>query len=201
VFGIGMQKTGTTSLHHAFQTLGLDSWHWKSNRQAWRIWCEMNNRGRSNLLEQSYALCDNPIPMLYQKLDKAYPGSKFILTMLSDEAWLKSAECLFDPCRNPYYDWDKQPFSHLIHEALYGRRTFDKTVFLRRYHCHNDGVMRYFRDRPGDLLSMNMSELTSPACWAKLCLFLNKPVPDVPYPHAHKDVDSSNRHFVHAGDL
>lgn len=130
IFGIGFQKTGTTSLHHAFTALGLDSWHWKSNRQAWRIFAEMTNLGRSVLLEQSYTLCDNPIPLLYQKLDKAYPNSKFILTKLSDEKWLAAMECLYDPNRNPFWDWDKQPFSNRIHHALYGRTDFDREVML-----------------------------------------------------------------------
>jgi hypothetical protein len=199
VFGIGMHKTGTSSLHIAFQTLGLDSWHWKSNKQAWRIFSEMNSLGRSPLLEQSYALCDNPIPILYQKLDRAYPGAKFILTMLSDEKWLAAVECLFDPDRNPYYDWDKQPFSHLIHEAIYGQRHLDKTVFLARYHRHNRDVLEYFRNRPGDLLVMNMSE---DAGWKELCSFLGKPIPSSPYPHAHKDQPPKNYgHWTHAGDL
>ena len=189
VFGIGMHKTGTTSLHHAFTALGLDSWHWKSNKQAWRIFSEMNQLGRSVLLEQSYALCDNPIPLLYEKLDKAYPNSKFILTKLSDEKWLDAVECLYDPNRNPFWDWDKQPFSNLIHHALYGRTDFDRETMLARYHQHNREVLAYFKDRPDDLLVMEMSQ---GAGWPELCGFLGKPIPSIPYPHSHKDQPPKN---------
>ena len=200
IFGIGMHKTGTTSLHHAFSILGLDSWHWKSNRQAWRIFREMSDLGRSNLLEESYALCDNPIPLLYERLDRAYPGSKFILTTLSDERWLDAVECLFDPQRNPYWDWDKQPFSNRIHRALYGRTDFDRETMLARYHKHNDDVLDYFKNRPDDLLRMPMSE---GAGWKELCDFLGKPIPTVDYPHAHKDTPKywNARHTLHAGDF
>lgn len=201
IFGIGMHKTGTTSLHHAFQTLGLDSWHWKSNRQAWRIFREMNDFGRSNLLEESYALCDNPIPMLYEKLDRAYPGSKFILTTLSDEKWLAAVECLYDPQRNPYWDWDKQPFSNRIHQALYGRTDFHRETMLARYHKHNHDVMEYFcRHKQDDFLVMNMSR---GAGWEDLCNFLGKPIPSIPYPHAHKDQPKywQSRDQLHSGDL
>lgn len=198
IFGIGFHKTGTTSLHHAFTALGFDSWHWKSNKEAWRIFSEMNAGGRSPLLENSYALCDNPIPLLYEKLDKAYPGSKYILTMLSDEKWLAAVECLFDPNRNPYYDWDKQPFSHMIHEAIYGTRLYSKQTFLDRYRHHNRDVIAFFRDRPNDLLVMNMSE---GAGWKELCGFLGKPIPSIPYPHAHKDQPPKNYgHWIHAGE-
>jgi Sulfotransferase domain/N-terminal domain of galactosyltransferase len=201
VFGVGMQRTGTTSLHHAFQTLGLDSWHWNSNRQAWRIFAEMNSLGRSPLLEQFYCLCDNPIPILYQKLDLAYPNSKFILTMLEEETWIRAIKFLWDPNRSPHYDWDRQPFSHRIHEALYGRRDFDREVFLARYRRHNSEVVEYFKSRPQDLLVMPMSELNSQQCWEKLCGFLGKPVPSVPYPHANRERNLENRAWLHAGDL
>lgn len=199
VFGIGMHKTATTSLHHAFQTLGLDSWHWNTNRQAWRIWNEMNALGRSPLLEQFYSACDLPIPMLFKKLDAAYPRSKFVLTTLDDEVWLEAVKALWDPNRNPYYDWDKQPFSHLIHEALYGQRDFDRDLFLARYRRHNRDVLDYFKSRPNDLLVMPMS---AGAGWPELCGFLGKPVPSIPYPHANKNRPAGgNRHWIHAGDL
>jgi Sulfotransferase domain/N-terminal domain of galactosyltransferase len=196
VFGIGMHKTGTTSLHHAFETLGLDSFHWGSNRKAYRIWNEMNTLGHSTMVEKQYALCDLPIPMLFKELDKAYPGSKFILTTLAEDAWLKSVQCLWNPNCNPSYDWDRQPFSHLIHEALYGTRYPTPEIFLARYRRHNAEVREYFKDRPQDLLQMPMSE---GAGWAMLCTFLDKPIPNIPYPHAYKD--PSNKHWIHAGDL
>lgn len=41
-------------------------------------------------LERHYALCDPPIPILYEKLDQAYPGSKFILTVRNEDKWLTS---------------------------------------------------------------------------------------------------------------
>ena len=33
IFGIGMQRTGTTSLDHAFKILGFDSFHWGPARR------------------------------------------------------------------------------------------------------------------------------------------------------------------------
>lgn len=179
IFGIGLHKTATSSLHKAFQTFGFDSLHWGTNKKAWRIWNEMNNIGRSTVIERNYSLCDLPIPMLYLKLDLAYPNSKYILTIRDESSWLKSVEGLFDPKRNPWYDWDKQPYSHQIHEALYGRKDFDADTFLATYRRHNSQVMEYFKDRPDDLLVMNMD---NGAGWEGLCAFLNQPVPSVPYP-------------------
>lgn len=200
IFGIGMHKTATTSLHLALRKLGFDSAHWTSAHWAKAIWREMNNTGKSPTMEKHYAVCDLPFTLLYRKLDQAYPGSKFILTMLSDEAWIRSAELHWDERCNPMRaNWDNDPFSNRIHEVLYGRRDFDRDVFLARYRHHNRDVLQYFKDRPDDLLVMNMSELADWQAWGKLCGFLGKPVPNTPYPHGNRD--ASGRAWIHAGDL
>lgn len=179
VFGIGMHKTATSSLHEAFQLLGLDSFHWGEGESP-VIWQEMTTAGRSNMLERWYSLCDLPIPLLYQQLDKAYPGSKFILTIRSEQAWLRSVEKLWDYKHNPTrWVWDKYPFTNRIHKVLYGREDFEPRVFLDRYKRHNEEVMAYFKDRPGDLLIMDVE---AGARWGALPGFLGMPVPDVPYP-------------------
>jgi hypothetical protein len=185
IFGIGMHKTATTSLHMALKFLGLDSAHWTSAHWAKAIWREMNNDGVSPTLEQHYALCDLPISMLYRKLDAAYPGSKFIFTMTSEEAWVKAAERHWDPMYNHHRQaWDTDPFTHRVHEVLYGRTDFDRETFLKRYRHHNRDVLTYFTRRPEDLLVMKMSE---GAGWKELCGFLGMPIPNHPYPHGNRD--------------
>ena len=48
------------------------------------------------------------------------------------------------------------------------------------YDLHIKNVKEYFKDRPEDLLIMNIFEGDG---WEKLCCFLSKPVPDIPFPH------------------
>ncbi len=179
VFGIGMHKTATTSLHAALQILGLDSFHWGTG-EAPRIWQEVNSHGTSKTVEQWYALSDLPIPLLYQKLDQVYPGSKFILTVRNEQSWLRSVERLWDAKYNPTrWVWDVYPFSNRIHTVLYGQKDFDAEIFLARYRRHNAEVLEYFKNRPGDLLVMDMD--SSPG-WKGICSFLGTPIPLVPYP-------------------
>lgn len=183
VFGIGMPKTGTTSLHHALGVLGLDSWHWSSAHVAKAIWQEMNHRGQSPTLERWYALSDTPIPLLYDRLDKAYPGSKFILTWRDEAAWLGSIERHFDPAYNKWaLGWDNDPFSHRAHHLLFGRKDFDPDVMLQRYRAHNYDVRDYFASRPQDLLEVGLEDDSK---WQKLCEFLDRPVPEIEYPLAN----------------
>lgn len=191
VFGIGMHKTATSSLHAAFQILGFDSFHWGAG-EAPKIWHEMETNGVSPTLEAWYALSDLPIPLLYQKLDKAYPGSKFVLTVRDEKMWLKSVERLWSYRYNSTRRlWDIYPFSNKIHSVLYGQTRFDPVVFLERYRRHNREVQEHFRDRPNDLLTVSMD---GGGDWDALCQFLGVPVPTVPYP-AHNitpeiDIDS-----------
>lgn len=189
IFGIGMHKTATTSLHHALEILGYDSAHWKSAHWAKAIWREMNNLGYSPTLEKNYALCDLPIPLLYKQLDRAYPGSKFILTVRREDLWIETVRKHWDPAFNPFRQtWDADPFTNRIHSILYGRPDFDRETMLARYRKHNNDVVTYFADRPDDFLCMDMdwgwplSTGTGP--WYLLCPFLGAPIPDVPYPKA-----------------
>lgn len=187
IFGIGMHRTATSSLSKAFTILGFDSFHFNTGNEARMIWEEMNISGRSNTLEKWYALCDLPIPLLYKKLDEAYPGSKFILTVRDEKAWLNSVRRLWDARFNPdRWTWDVYPFTHRIHRALYGRQDFDAPTMLARYRKHNADVKEYFKDRPDDLLVMDMDEKSQwKSGWNWLCNFLDVPVPEVSYPFAN----------------
>jgi hypothetical protein len=184
IFGIGMHKTATTSLHRAFQILGFDSLHWGKG-EAPLIWEEVNAAGRSMTLERFYAASDMPIPLLYQKLDKAYPGSKFILTIRDEAKWLKSVEKLWSPEYNPTrWQWDVWPISNRLHKAMYGRTDFDAETMLATYRRHNAEVIAYFRNRPDDLLVLFQMEGWD--CWPALCSFLDQRVPSMPYPHEYR---------------
>jgi len=188
IFGIGMQKTATTSLHKAFQLLGYDAFHWGTG-EAPLIWQEMNANGRSSTLEQWYALTDMPIPLLYQQLDKAYPGSKFVLTVRNETDWLKSVERLWDPKFNPTrWVWDAYPFTNTIHTVMYGQKDFDAQIFLERYRRHNAEVKAYFSGRPRDLLVL---DIDGGYHWSYLCDFLGAPIPDAPYPFENRTVEVS----------
>lgn len=183
VFGIGMHKTGTTSLHHAFRHLGMNSAHWPSAHWAKRVWREMNATGRSNALESFYAMSDMPFAKLFRKLDDGYPGSKFVLTIRDEATWLESVRKHWDPNFNPWRsNWDSDPFTHQIHGATYGRTDFDAETMLTAYRHHNADVRKYFRSRPHDLLVFNVDENTN---WRPLCSFLGQTCPNIPYPRSN----------------
>lgn len=59
VFGVGLEKTGTTSLHQALQILGWKSIHHARNVQT----SVMETPPLTSLVSKGFnAFCDNPIP-------------------------------------------------------------------------------------------------------------------------------------------
>jgi hypothetical protein len=184
IFGIGMQKTATTSLDAALQLLGFDSAHWLDGKWAVAILREMCAKGRSETLERHYALCDLPIAILFRELDRAYPGSKFILTVRDEVDWLVSARDHWSYEHNEFRrDWDKWPAADFIHRATYGQKHFDAVVMLERYRRHNCEVREFFKNRPNDLLVMDMSR---GAGWKELCPFVERWIPKgTEYPRAY----------------
>lgn len=180
IFGIGMHKTATTSLNAALKIMGYDSAHWKSVAWAKAIWQEMKLTGRSKTLERHYALSDLPITTLYDKLDAAYPGSKFILTTRNEKDWIESVRNHWGRENTFRGTWRKEDsFPDRLHHAIYGQSHFDAEVMVNRYRKHNGDVKEYFSARPGDLLLMDMDTHSG---WYPLCGFLKQPIPIVPYP-------------------
>ena len=187
VFGVGLHKTGTVSLRQAFRELGYKCFLIQG---AWFME-RLNKRGEMEFnpysdIDQHDAYADLPIPLFYRKLDKVCPGSKFILTVRDVKTWLPSVE---RHLRIYGYDWySTLPEGKLIHaylRALYGIDRFDSEIFRKVFIKHNESVIQYFKDRPEDLLIMNLEAGDG---WEKLCHFLGKPMPNTPFCHLNKSV-------------
>lgn len=177
VFGIGFHKTGTSSLGRALSLLG-----YKVRGEAGisnpNIALEVEKIA-FRLAEKFDAFQDNPWPILYQQLDQKYPNSKFILTIRDTDSWIKSVVKHFGTKDTPMRKW------------IYGvgHPQGNEDIYIERYQRHNQEVLEYFKDRPNDLLVINLAEGTE---WEKLCSFLNKTIPNVPFPHSNKGYNRDN---------
>jgi len=164
VFGIGLSRTGTTSLTKALNAVGIPAVHF-----PW---------SHADVLAHQ-AATDTPIAAGFVYLDAMYPGSKFVLTVRNDvEAWLDSCEWLWKTHLR-----SQKLFHHRIHRALYDTVDFDRDKFRTAYHRHVAEVMRYFAGREGDLLIM---DIPSGDGWSKLCPFLGVPEPGIEFPHVNQ---------------
>lgn len=172
VFCIGLSKTGTTSLARALEILG-----YKTRDYLGITRYIAGDLSSINLdeIDANDAFTDTPIPSFYQQLDARYPGSKFILTTRDMDDWLKSCKKQFTTRMVAR----QSEATCQLHTDLYGCLEFDPEKYATGYTRFVNGVMDYFKDRPQDLL---VTDICGGDNWEKLCAFLNKPVPDIPFP-------------------
>ena len=173
VFCIGFHKTGTTTLEVALKKLGY---------RVTGCFGTKDPDIASKVHEMAYAMVerfdafeDNPWPILYKDLDTRFPGSKFILTRRPSDAWIRSQVKDFATTETPMRRW--------IYGEDAGCPEGNEGIYVKRYERHNREVLDYFKDRPDDLLVM---DIPADASWDKLCHFLGHPIPNKPFPHANK---------------
>lgn len=167
VFCIGFNKTGTSSIHSLFIQLGKTSFHglyneWKSDDPRFSQYQCFSDGERHN----------------FRELDKAFPGSKFVLTSRGLSDWL---------------------VSRIRHTEI--RRTVNKTGWMRKEYESNpqlavknwidrrapyfSSVCSYFENRPDDLLKLNICDSPNQQNEVlRLLEFLNidsKSVPELPH--------------------
>jgi hypothetical protein len=181
VFGIGLSKTGTTSLGLALKRLGIKTIDYPHDPTTLRE-LEQGNF-RLSVLEQYQAVTDTPVAIYYAQLDKLFPGSRFILTVREKDSWLRSVEEHWKFSE----EWAQRHlpfrrFTYFIHAAVYGTYAFERERFSFVYDQHVHNVIEYFRDRPEDLLVLDVCRGDG---YGKLCRFLGFPVVDEPFPRAN----------------
>lgn len=127
------------------------------------------------LIAEYDAFQDNPWPIIYQEIDKKYPGSKFILLLRDSDSWIKSQVKHFGKRKTSMRQW--------IYGDKYGFPEGNEDLYLKRYNDHNIGVVNYFRKRKDDLLVMDLMKGDG---WDFLCPFLGVDVPKIAFLHVNK---------------
>lgn len=174
VFCIGFQKTGTTTMDQALRILGYRVTGPNHVRDA--DIAETYERIAAELSQQFDAFQDNPWPLVYRQMDALHPGSRFILTVRDEDRW-------FDSYRNHFEDRKASPMEVLVYGPEAAWLEGGPELYKGRMRRHNAEVREYFRDRPGDLLVL---DVTKDHRWEPICDFLGDPVPDVPFPHSNQ---------------
>lgn len=174
-FCIGFNKTGTTSLEKAFKDLGFVV---GNQTQAEFLLEECFKEDYSRLLEfckTAQVFQDIPFSVsnTYKIVDKAFPKSKFILTIRDDsEQWYNSITNFhtksFGNGKIPSWD-DLKNASYVYKGWIYRYITgqyhlteedspYDNTKLITQYEKHNKEVIDYFENRKEDLLVINLSD-------------------------------------------
>jgi hypothetical protein len=182
VFGIGLSKTGTTSLTRALEILGYRTNHFPYSAIRFE-------QGRLKLdldrLRRWDAATDSPMALHFRALEESFPDAKFILTERDIDAWV--ASCQHNHVWPGDYVSNKgiRLFPHIrkilcLHRNVYGTERFHRETFQKAYEDHRSAVIEHFRQKGRELLVIN---ICSGEGWEPLCEFLGVPIPDVPFPH------------------
>jgi hypothetical protein len=191
IFGIGLSRTGTTSLHRALELLGLDSIHFpddaRTRREILGFLPGGGDRLHLSVLRRCDALSDTPVCATFEALDAAYPGSRFVLTVRDKQEWLISCQAYWSLGLDEFiHEQPDDPWAvymGAIGRALYGVPGFDAGRFSAAYDAYEERVARHFEGREADLLVLN---LFNGEGWPELCAFLDRPVPEMAFPHENR---------------
>ena len=196
VFCIGRNKTGTTSFAAALNSFGYrlgDQW---SAELLIDDWVRRDFNRIVQHCETADAFQDVPFSLdgTYAALDKAFPRSKFVLTVRNNaDEWFDSLTRfhtqLIGKDRLPTAD-DLREFNYhgpgwmwKAHVAVFGvdeTSLYDRPTYTRQYDAHIREVTTYFRGRPNDLLTLNLGNV---AAMELLCRFLGVERSDCEMPH------------------
>ncbi|MEM1413775.1 MAG: sulfotransferase [Myxococcota bacterium] len=180
IFGIGLSRTGTTSLTHALGALGVRATH---------DCLPLFREPLHPMVAAHEAFVDTPVPLRFPLYDRCFPGSRFVLTTRARDAWLKSMRWLFEHGKA----WWRWPLEvHQYHQALYGSAAFDEGRLVATFDAYHAAVDEYFAERPDDLLRLDVSR---PDALALLAAFLDRPPPEDPaIPRSNASTPAPLRH-------
>tara|TARA_B110000116_G_scaffold192340_1_gene167287 strand:+ start:147 stop:878 length:732 start_codon:yes stop_codon:yes gene_type:complete len=199
----GWGRTGTRSLKFALETLnGKPSYHMQNillTKRDAHLWHSLIFSDIDKIhfdwddIFKDYGAClDFPSCNYYKELMIAYPSAKIILTVRDDVSWIKSWNVLNNQilksltfkflAKIPGTSFKLQKDIH--NEMILGPKGAFKGSKSdenrkKRFNEWNQSVIDYVpKDR---LLVYQVKE-----GWEPLCHFLDKPVPDMPFPYKNK---------------
>ena len=198
IFCIGQNKTGTTSLLKTFQDLGFIAARETESAKLLDSYLAKDFDHIAKFCKRAQVFEDVPfsLPELYKELDKAYPNSKFILTVRDNsEQWYKSVvkflSKLFGKGSIPTVEdfknakYIEKGWAWKLFREMYSTPEsdlFNKEKLIEKYEDHNKKVVEYFVDKD-NLLILNLAEEGS---YQKFCHFIGLESNQKSFPWVHK---------------
>lgn len=177
IFGIGMSKTGTSTLAACLDILAIGP-HKSFDRQL-KALLESGQTDKIIPIAKDFrSFEDSPWYHLYEQLDRAYPNSLFILTVRKNS--------------------QVHATSSWHHGVNAGRRKGKPSddyikAKIKSYEDHNQAVRQYFSARPNDFLEVCWENGDG---WQQLCDFLEMEIPNISFPHANTGSYKSQPNFL-----
>lgn len=174
IIGVGMHKTGTTTLGDALRMLGFARTGWQPETAS--LYKRGHKAALLDMMEDFDVFEDAPWFLMYKDACDRYPDCRLILTHRRDmEAWFASLTKHIDRIA---------PDAYSFRSVIYG--TDDllsiKQHVLDTHARHVEDVKAFATERDIPLLEICWENGDG---WKEICEFVGKPVPDQPFPHAN----------------
>ncbi|KAJ8059406.1 hypothetical protein OCU04_012353 [Sclerotinia nivalis] len=202
VLCLGLSRTSTMSLQEALNRLGYKTYHCRvaaPTKGHLPLWLEgfdakLNGNGKpfgreefDKILTNFSAVTDMPAVNFSEELLKAYPDAKVILTTRDSDKWVESVErSIYAVVHSRLWPVlsivlpEAIPFRQVVLSALTdwsGGNPEDRKALRAGFVAHNEKIRKLARGR---LLEFNPKD-----GWEPLCAFLDKPLPNEPYPYVN----------------
>lgn len=176
ILGIGLGRTGTTTLSVAMRTLGFNTMH--------------NPKTMLDVRAHDFS-SDIFVAARYRFLDYYYGNrAKFILTIRDIDEWVESSRWLAQRKggrkREDGSVSGSTPMTSESRFNLFGITHFDEMAYRQGYIRHYGRVLDLFDGREDRLLVMNICAGDG---WDKLCPFVEREIPDEPFPFRNRRQD------------
>ena len=173
VFGIGLNKTGTTSLKQALRRLGYT--HARRETKLVKAWMAGDLDPIFANAEAFESFEDWPWPLVYRQMYEKYGDqARYILTVRSSaDKWVNSLK-----------KHAERTAGGLIRKGIFGYKYPHgvEAKHMAFYENHNAEVRAFFADKPNLFIELNWEQGDG---WDKLCQFLSEPVPTGEFPHGN----------------
>ena len=201
VIGAGFGRTGTLSLKGALEHLGFGPCYHMievidrpEHVDFWQRAAAGTAVDWDEILAGYRAAVDWPACSFYAELAARYPEAKVILTARDPERWYQSAcQTIFPRITRPVSPDDALAWARIrmqrkiVIEQAFGGDIEDREHALAVFRQHVAEVQRAIP--PERLLVYRVAD-----GWEPLCRFLERPVPDQPFPHVNAS-DEFRRRF------
>jgi len=199
IFCIGQNKTGTTSLDKTLKEHKFNVASQHKGELLCNDWLKGNYQSIIEFAKTADAFQDRPFYMgdTYKYLDANFPGAKFILSVRNSpdewyDSYIRFQSKIFGAGRKPTARQLKRAgycqtgWIYNVITGLYGTSeddVYNKEKLVDYYVRYNTEVVEYFKDRPDDLLMINLKDDDS---YKKFCDFLGVSPRRDKFPHLNK---------------
>ena len=193
IIGLGFGRTGTKSLKLALEQLGYGPCHHMEEVMTdpgqlphWQAAVAGKPVDWDAAFAGYNSAVDWPAAHFWRELAAHFQDARLILTLRDAGDWWDSYErtimvALSKPLEeigDPHLVGINQMVHEMLGQQAFGSTYDDKDAAIAAYNTHVENVKAAF---PADrLLQFDVTD-----GWAPLCAFLDKPVPDEPFPRAN----------------